>query len=109
MATGLTGIALILPQSEDQPDLSALRASLEVLLHGFFPLLVVFFLMHNLFSINERVAPCETKFKVSPFNEYNRRAIFRDAKPSKPYLAGVLAASRDQSLVLCGNLGLGFG
>jgi hypothetical protein len=50
MATGLTGISLILPQAEDQPSLSALRASLEVSFQGFFPMLGLFFLMHSLFS-----------------------------------------------------------
>jgi hypothetical protein len=48
MVTGSTGIILILPQAEDQPSLSALRANLEVLLQGFFPVPVVFFLMHSL-------------------------------------------------------------
>jgi hypothetical protein len=64
MAAGLTCVFLIIQQAEDQPDLSALRASLEVLLQGFFPLLVVFFLMHSLFSINAPAAPCETKSKL---------------------------------------------
>jgi hypothetical protein len=66
MAAGSTGISLILPQAEDQPSLSALRASLAVLSQGFFPLLVLFFLMHDLFSRNARAAHCETKF--SPLN-----------------------------------------
>ncbi len=34
---------IILLKAENQPNLSALRASLEVLLQGFFPLLFVVF------------------------------------------------------------------
>jgi hypothetical protein len=88
MATGLTCVLLVLPQAEDQPDLSALRASLEVLLHSFFPLLAVFFLMHSLFSTNARAAHCRTKFRRLTINEYNRRAISGDAKNVKALFGG---------------------
>jgi hypothetical protein len=75
MVAGSTGISLILTQAEDQPNLSALRASSEVPPPGFFPLLGVFFLIHSLFSKNARSAHCKTKFSCLTIDEYNWRAI----------------------------------
>jgi hypothetical protein len=109
MATGSTGISLILPQAEDQPSLSALRASLEYLLQGLFPLLAVFFLMHDLFSMNARAARCETKFSSLTIDKYNRRAISGDDKAVRARSGGHSCIIAQSIIVLCGNLGLGFG
>ena len=52
MAAGLTGIFIILLQTENQPNLSAPRTGLEAFIQGLIPLLSIFFALQKLFPEN---------------------------------------------------------